>query len=161
VRAFAISSKFLLGYRTFTARLKLLSPHLRADNTTSDFHTYQHPPTRWHRRQTESDRVAYQLQLIAAYVRSLLGQPQLQQTQAQGVSNSHNELRDMKNRFHVVETQLQEPNVESVEKLKDRIDKLEAQNGQLQALVESVVNVLRSNQKELGTTQVELTVWNA
>jgi hypothetical protein len=64
----------------------------------------------------------------------------------------------MKNCLYVVETKLQEPNVESVEKLKDRIDKLEAKNGQLQALVESVVNVLRSNQKELGTTQVELTV---
>jgi uncharacterized protein YPO0396 len=108
--------------------------------------------------QTESDRVADQQQLIAAYVRSLLGQPQLQQTQAQGVSKFLNELRDMKNCLHVVETNLQEPNVESVEKLKDRIDKLEAKNGQLQALVESVVNVLRSNQKELGTTQVELTV---
>jgi chromosome segregation ATPase len=118
--------------------------------------------------QTESDRVADQLQLIAAYVRSLPGQPQLQQTQVQGVSKPHNELRDMKNRLRIIETQLQESKEESVEKLKDRIDSLEAQNGQLQthngqlqAFVESIANAVGVLQNDFVAAQAEITTWKA
>jgi hypothetical protein len=48
-----------------------------------------------------------------------------------------------------------------VEKLKDRIDSLEAQNGQLQALVERVANALGATEERLVATEADLTVWKA